>query len=85
MSDFLFDTCYCTFFSAWYPGIAAADPWACSLATMAPDDTTDARHHCYELTSVPVTEVDTSRPKTSRTSESLSDGSARSCNGQNYL
>src|SRR5579859_2863305 len=50
--DFLFDSAYCTFFSAWYPGIGAADPWASSLATMAPDDTTDAaaRHHCYELT-----------------------------------
>ncbi|MHB8467269.1 MAG: phosphotransferase family protein [Acidimicrobiales bacterium] len=50
--DFLFDTAYCTFFSAWYAGVGAADPWAASLATMAPEETTDAaaRHHCYELT-----------------------------------
>lgn len=50
--DFLFDTAYCTFFSAWYPGIGAADPWAASLATLAPEEVTDAaaRHHCYELT-----------------------------------
>ncbi len=49
--DSLFDTAYCTFFSAWYRGIGAADPWASSLAAMAPDDATDAavRHHCYEL------------------------------------
>ena len=50
--DFLFDTAYCTFFSAWYVGIGAADPWTASLATMTPEETTDAaaRHHCYELT-----------------------------------
>jgi aminoglycoside phosphotransferase (APT) family kinase protein len=49
--DFLFDTAYCTFFSAWYPGVGAADAWSASLATMTPEETTDAaaRHHCYEL------------------------------------
>jgi hypothetical protein len=49
--DFLFDTAYCTFFSAWYPGIGAADPWTASLATMTADEAVDAaaRHHCYEL------------------------------------
>jgi aminoglycoside phosphotransferase (APT) family kinase protein len=38
--DFLYDTAYCTFFSAWYPGVGAADPWMVSRR----------RHHCYELT-----------------------------------
>ena len=50
--DFLYDTAYCTFFSAWYPGVGAADPWAATLSTLTPDEMRDAgaRHHCYELT-----------------------------------
>ena len=50
--DFLWDTAYCTFFSAWYPGVGAADPWATTLSTLTPDQRRDAaaRHHCYELT-----------------------------------
>lgn len=50
--DFLYDTAYCTFFSPWYPGIGAADPWAATLSTLTPAEMRDAgaRHHCYELT-----------------------------------
>ena len=50
--DFLWDTAYCTFFSAWYPGVVAADPWARTLSALTPDEMRDAgaRHHCYELT-----------------------------------
>lgn len=50
--DFLWDTAYCTFFSAWYPGIGAADPWARTLSALTQDELRDAgaRHHCYELT-----------------------------------
>lgn len=50
--DVLWDTAYCTFFSSWYPGIAAADPWAATLGTATPELHLDAgaRHHCYELT-----------------------------------
>lgn len=50
--DFLWDTAYCTFFSAWYPGVGAADPWARTLSALTPDAMRDAgaRHHCYELT-----------------------------------
>lgn len=50
--DFLWDTAYCTFFSSWYPGVGAADPWAATLATSTPEQRGDAgaRHHCYELT-----------------------------------
>jgi hypothetical protein len=50
--DFLYDTAHCTFFSPWYPGIGAADPWAATLSTLTPDEMLDAgaRHHCYELT-----------------------------------
>jgi aminoglycoside phosphotransferase (APT) family kinase protein len=50
--DFLWDTAYCTFFSQWYPGVGAADPWAATLATSTPEQHLDAaaRHHCYELT-----------------------------------
>jgi aminoglycoside phosphotransferase (APT) family kinase protein len=50
--DFLYDTAYCTFFSAWYPGVGAADPWAVTLSTLTPEQRRDAgaRHHCYELT-----------------------------------
>jgi aminoglycoside phosphotransferase (APT) family kinase protein len=54
--DFLFDTAWCTFCGAiWYPGIAAADPWArVGREPSMSDDAaawTDAsvRHHCYEL------------------------------------
>lgn len=50
--DFLYDTAYCTFFSPWYPGVGAADPWAVTLSTSTPEQRRDAgaRHHCYELT-----------------------------------
>ena len=50
--DFLYDTAYCTFFSAWYPGVGAADPWTGTLSTLTPEEMHDAgaRHHCYELT-----------------------------------
>jgi aminoglycoside phosphotransferase (APT) family kinase protein len=50
--DFLYDTAYCTFFSSWYPGVGAADPWAVTLSTLTPEQRRDAgaRHHCYELT-----------------------------------
>jgi len=50
--DFLYDTAYCTFFSPWYPGVGAADPWAVTLSTLTPEQRRDAgaRHHCYELT-----------------------------------
>ena len=50
--DFLWDTAHCTFFSAWYPGVRAADPWAATLASSTPDQLADLgdRHHCYELT-----------------------------------
>jgi aminoglycoside phosphotransferase (APT) family kinase protein len=50
--DFLYDTAYCTFFSPWYPGVGAADPWGATLSTLTPDEMGDAgaRHHCYELT-----------------------------------
>jgi hygromycin-B 4-O-kinase len=54
--DFLYDTAWCTFCSAiWYPGIAAADPWASvQRALTARNDATawvdaPARHHCYEM------------------------------------
>ncbi len=51
--DFLYDVAWCTFWSDWHPGIAAADLWQRTLS--APDlseaDLQDAavRHHCYEL------------------------------------
>ena len=50
--DYLWDTAYCTFFSSWYPGVAAADPWTATLVTSTPEQRRDAgaRHHCYELT-----------------------------------
>ena len=50
--DFLYDTAYCTFFSPWYPGVGAADPWAATLSDLTPEQRRDAgdRHHCYELT-----------------------------------
>ena len=51
--DFLYDVAWCTFWSGWHPGIAAANIWQ---RTMAAPDLTDAdlvnaalRHHCYEL------------------------------------
>lgn len=51
--DFLYDVAWCTFWSDWHPGIAAADIWQRTLR--APDltaaDLVNAalRHHCYEL------------------------------------
>ncbi len=51
--DFLFDVAWCTLWSAWYPGIAAADLWRRTLADahLGASDLADApsRHHCYEL------------------------------------
>ena len=50
--DFLYDTACCTFFSSWYPGVGAADPWAITLSTLTSEQRRDAgaRHHCYDLT-----------------------------------
>jgi aminoglycoside phosphotransferase (APT) family kinase protein len=51
--DFLYDVAWCTFWSPWHPGIAAADAW--QLTVTASDLTSadlvhaPARHHCYEL------------------------------------
>lgn len=53
--DFLFDVAWCTFWSAWHPGIAAAGVWERVVGdpAFAGDDggLVDAavRHHCYEL------------------------------------
>lgn len=53
--DFLYDAAWCSFWSPWYEGIAAADPLGRLLATPAvrsdPTALIDAgaRHHCYEL------------------------------------
>jgi aminoglycoside phosphotransferase (APT) family kinase protein len=53
--DFLYDVAWCTFWSPWYPGIAAADPWGGIQQEPSvlkdPGALTDAavRHHCYEL------------------------------------
>ena len=52
--DFLFDTAWCTFWSRWHPGIAAADVWTRVTADVGGRDAAtlvDAavRHHCYEL------------------------------------
>lgn len=53
--DFLFDVAWCTFWSPWYPGIAAADPWSHIRQEPSVRDDADAwvdasmRHHCYEL------------------------------------
>ena len=53
LGDFLYDVAWCTFWSPWHPGIAAADLWP---RTLAADDLTEfdlqdapLRHHCYEL------------------------------------
>lgn len=53
--DFLFDAAWCSFWSSFHPGIAAADPLSGLLRH--PDVRADsgalvdaeARHHCYEL------------------------------------
>jgi aminoglycoside phosphotransferase (APT) family kinase protein len=53
--DFLFDAAWCTFWSPWHDGVAAADPLAGLLAApVGPADPgafldAGARHHCYEL------------------------------------
>ena len=51
--DFLYDIAWCTFWSAWHPGIAALDVWNRVLgsALWSDDALADAerRHHCYEL------------------------------------
>jgi aminoglycoside phosphotransferase (APT) family kinase protein len=53
LGDFLFDVAWCTFWSDWHPGIAAADIWNRTLAAsdVTKADLLDAsiRHHCYEL------------------------------------
>jgi aminoglycoside phosphotransferase (APT) family kinase protein len=53
--DFLYDAAWCTFWSPWHEGVAAADPLGHLLAAPAlrsdPGALVDAaiRHHCYEL------------------------------------
>jgi aminoglycoside phosphotransferase (APT) family kinase protein len=53
--DFLFDVAWCTFWSSWYPGIAAADPGHPIRQEPAVRDDADAwvdasvRHFCYEM------------------------------------
>lgn len=53
--DFLYDTAWCTFWSDWHPGIAAAQVWdrvgTALRAEGAVQELLDApqRHHCYEL------------------------------------
>jgi aminoglycoside phosphotransferase (APT) family kinase protein len=53
--DFLFDAAWCSFWSPWHPGIAAADPLSGLLRApevrASPGALFDAaaRHHCYEL------------------------------------
>jgi hypothetical protein len=53
--DFLYDVAWCTFWSPWYPGIAAADPWGRTRQEPSFRDDAGAwadaslRHHCYEL------------------------------------
>jgi aminoglycoside phosphotransferase (APT) family kinase protein len=53
--DFLYDVAWCTFWSHFHPGIAAADVWPRVLradwARAEPGALADAavRHHCYEL------------------------------------
>lgn len=51
--DFLYDTAWCTVWSAWHPGIAAADLWQRTINApdLSENDLIDAplRHHCYEL------------------------------------
>jgi aminoglycoside phosphotransferase (APT) family kinase protein len=53
--DFLFDAAWCTFWSPWYDGIAAAHPLAGLLTALDVGADRSAlvdaavRHHCYEL------------------------------------
>jgi hypothetical protein len=53
--DFLYDVAWCSFWSPWHRGIAAADPWgSCQRESQLRSDDeawVDAtiRHHCYEL------------------------------------
>jgi len=53
--DFLFDAAWCSFWSSFHPGIAAAEPLASLLADPQVRADADAlrdaaaRHHCYEL------------------------------------
>ncbi|MCA9898461.1 MAG: phosphotransferase [Ardenticatenaceae bacterium] len=53
LGDFLYDVAWCTFWSDWHPGIAAANIWQRTLAApdLTPADLENAalRHHCYEL------------------------------------
>ncbi len=51
LGDFLFDTAWCTFWSAWHPGIAAMDAWAVTAVDTPSAQLLDAdvRHFCYEL------------------------------------
>jgi aminoglycoside phosphotransferase (APT) family kinase protein len=53
--DFLFDAAWCSFWSSFHPGIAAADPLPLLIddpnVRAEPDALVDAaeRHHCYQL------------------------------------
>src|SRR5690606_35877704 len=51
--DFLYDAAWCTFWSSFHPGVAAADPLGRLLRALRsePEALVDAaaRHHCYEL------------------------------------
>ncbi len=51
--DFLYDVAWCTFWSAWHPGLAAANLWerTCAAADLDEEAMRNAaeRHHCYEL------------------------------------
>ncbi|MBK7896271.1 MAG: aminoglycoside phosphotransferase family protein [Anaerolineaceae bacterium] len=53
LGDFLYDVAWCTFWSDWHPGIAAANIWQRTLSApdLTPADLENAalRHHCYEL------------------------------------
>ncbi|MBM7784717.1 phosphotransferase family protein [Tenggerimyces flavus] len=51
--DFLFDAAWCSFWSSFHPGIAAADPLSGLLGALRNEHSAlvdaAARHHCYEL------------------------------------
>jgi aminoglycoside phosphotransferase (APT) family kinase protein len=53
LGDFLYDVAWCTFWSDWHPGIAAANIWKRTLdapeLTKADLEHASLRHHCYEL------------------------------------
>jgi len=45
--DWLYDVAWCSFWSAWHPGIAAIDVW--SRVDLEREDDVDTRRRCYEL------------------------------------